>query len=164
MVYTVPSAFSLSLFSCLAYKCLRVALRNSAVPYNTFAALVSITFARSVRLQSYLHPLTSTSSWFLFVRTLSASSILVIRVFPVFFPHTQTGYECVFLFIACLSFTVARTPEHQCLLLSLFCLLAQRRSGASPILLIHCSILHYERIATIRLPYVMESAMKRTKW
>ena len=31
----VPSAFSLSLFSHLAYKCPHVALRNSAIPYNT---------------------------------------------------------------------------------------------------------------------------------
>ena len=95
------------------------------------AASVSITFARSVRLQSYLHPLTSTSSRFMFVHTLSASSISFIHMFPVFFPRTQTGYECVFLFIACLSSMVARTPEHQCLLLSLFCLLAQRRSSES---------------------------------
>ena len=38
----------------------------------------------------------------------------------------------MFLFLACLSFTVAGTPEHQCLLCLCFCLLAQRHSGASP--------------------------------
>ena len=51
--------------------------------------------------------------------------------FPIFFPRTQTRYECVFLFLACLSSTVAGTPKHQCSLSLCFCLLAQRCSSAS---------------------------------
>ena len=94
------------------------------------AASVSITFACSVQLQSYPHPHTSTSSRFLLVHTLSASSIPFVCVFPVIFPRTQTGYECVFLFLACLSFTVAGTPEHQCSLF-VFVLVCSCRDAAA---------------------------------
>ena len=52
--------------------------------------------------------------------------------FPVFIPRTQTRYECVFYFLACLSSMVARTSKHQCLLFLCSCLLAQRHSGPSP--------------------------------
>ena len=51
--------------------------------------------------------------------------------FPVFFPHTQTGYECMFHLLAYLSSTIARTLEHQCLLFLCSCLLMQRHSGTS---------------------------------
>ena len=93
-------------------------------------ASVSITFAHSVRLQSYPHPRTSTSSRFLLIRTLSVSSNLFVHVFPVLFPRTQTRYECVFLFLACLSSTVAGTPEHQCSLF-VFVLVCSRRDTAA---------------------------------
>ena len=120
---------SLSLLvSCKVPACSKT---NSSCTIRYFTDSVSITFAQSIQLQSYLHPLTSTSSWFLFVRTLSASSISFVHVFPIFFPCNQIRYECVFLFLASLSFTVAGTPKYQCLLCLCFCLLTQRRSGAS---------------------------------
>ena len=130
--YTVPSAFiPLSL----------LAFRVQVPAYSTekqcrtirhIAALVSITFARSIRLQSYPRPHTSTSSRFLFVRTLSASTILFIHMFPVLFPRTQTRYECVFLFFSLSQFYSSRNPRAPVFVVCLCsCLLAQRRSGAS---------------------------------
>ena len=132
--YTVPSAFiPLSL----------LAFRVQVSAYSTekqcctirhIAASVPITFARSVRLQSYPRPRTSTSSRILFVRTLSASSIPFVRVFPVLFPRTQTRYECVFLFFSLSQFYGSRNPRAPVFVVCLCsCLLAQRRSGASAI-------------------------------
>ena len=109
--YTVPSAFiPLSL---LAFR-VQVSAYSTKKQCRTIwhiAASVSITFARSVRLQSYPRPRTSTSSRFLFVRTLSASSIPFVHVFPVLFPRTQTGYECVFLFFSLSQFYGCRNPR-----------------------------------------------------
>ena len=130
--YTVPSAFiPLSL---LAF-CVQVSAYSTKKQCRTIlhiATSVSITFARSVRLQSYPRPRTS-SSRFLFVRTLSASSIPFVRVFPVLFPRTQTGYECVFLFFSLSQFYGSRNPRAPVFVVCLCsCLLTQRRSGASP--------------------------------
>ena len=130
--YTAPSAFiPLSL---LAF-CVQVPAYFTKKQCRTIqhiAASVSITFARSVRLQSYLRPRTSTSSRFLLVRTLSASSIPFVRVFPVLFPRTQTGYKCVFLFFSLSQFYGSRNPRAPVFVVCLCSyLLAQRRSGAS---------------------------------
>ena len=132
--YTVPSAFiPLSL---LAFR-VQVSAYSTKKQCRTIrhiVASVSITFARSVRLQSYLRPRTSTSSRFLFVCTLSASSTPFVRVFPVFFPRTQTGYECVFLFFSLSQFYGSRNPRAPVFVVCLCsCLLAQRRSGASTV-------------------------------
>ena len=131
--YTVPSAFiPLSL---LAFR-VQVSAYSTKKQCRTIrhiAASVYITFARSVRLQSYPRPRTSTSSRFLFVRTLSASSIPFVRVFPVLFTRTQTRYECVFLFFSLSQFYGSRNPRAPVFVVCLCsCLLTQRHSGASP--------------------------------
>ena len=130
--YTVPSAFiPLSL---LVFR-VQVSAYSTKKQCHTIRHIttsVSITFARSVRLQSYPRPRTSTSSRFLFVRTLSASSIPFVRMFPVLFPRTQTGYKCVFLFFSLSQFYGCRNPRAPVFVVCLCsCLLAQRRSGAS---------------------------------
>ena len=135
--YTVPSAsipLSLLMFNVQvpAYP-----TKKQCCTIRHIAALVSITFARSVQLQSYPRLRTSTSSRFLLIRTLSALSIPFIRVFPVLFPRTQTGYECVFLFFSLSQFYGSRNPRAPVFVVCLCsCLLAQRRSGASTLMVI----------------------------
>ena len=74
-----------------------------------------------------LTPVLSVSAYFNKF-TVLASYVLCLRCkfclsmsFPLFFPRTQTGYEHVFHFLACLSSMVAGTPEHQCLLFHFSC-------------------------------------------
>ena len=132
--YTVPSAFiPLSLLA-FHVQVPTYPTKKQCRTIRHIAASFSITFARSVRLQSYPRPRTSTSSRFLLIRTLSASSILFIRVFPVLFPCTQTGYECkcVFLFFSLSQFYGSQNPRAPVFIVCLcLCLLAQRSSGAS---------------------------------
>ena len=110
--YTVPSAFiPLSLFSRFVCNCPRSLLRNSAVPYDTSRP----------RFPSHL--LAASDSSPIRVRVLqqvrgSCSYVLCphrqfhfVRVFPVFFPRTQTGYECVFLFFSLSQFYGCRNPR-----------------------------------------------------
>ena len=127
-----PQLSSLFLFSRFAYKVSTYSTKKQCRTIRHIATSVSITFARSVQLQSYPRPCTSTSSRFLFVHTLSASSIPFVRMFPVLFPRTQTGYECVFLFFSLSQFYGSRNPQAPVFVVCLCsCLLAQRRSGAS---------------------------------
>ena len=109
--YTVPSAFiPLSLLT-FRVQVPAYSTKKQCRTIRHIAASVFITFARSIRLQSYPHPHTSTSSRFLFVHTLSASSIMFVRVFPVLFPRTQTGYERMFLFFSLSQFYGCRNPR-----------------------------------------------------
>ena len=129
-----PQLSSLSLFSHFMYKCPHIPLKKQCRTIRHIAASVSITFARGVRLQSYPHPRTSTSSRFLLVCTLSTSSFPFVRVFPVLFPRTQTGYKCVFLFFSLSQFYGSRNPRAPVFVVCLCsCLLTQRPSGASPV-------------------------------
>ena len=130
--YTVPSAFiPLSLLA-FRVQVSAYSTKKQCCTIRHIAASVSITFSRSVRLQSYPRPRTSTSSWFLFVCTLSASSIPFVRVFPVLFPRTQTGYECVLLFFSLSQFYDSWNPRAPVFVVCLCsCLLAQRCSGTS---------------------------------
>ena len=131
--YTVPSAFiPLSLLA-FRVQVSTYSTKKQCCTIRHIAASVSITFARSVQLQSYPRPRTSTSSRFLLVHTLSVSSIPFVRVFPVLFPCTQTEYECVFLFFSLSQFYGCQNPRAPVFVVCLCsCLLAQRRSGASP--------------------------------
>ena len=134
---------SLSLFSRFVYKCLHIPLKKQCRTIRHIAASVSITFARSVRLQSYPRPRTSTSSRFLLVHTLSVSSIPFVRVFPVLFPRTQTGYECVFLFFSLSQFYGSRNPQAPVFVVCLCsCLLTQRRSGASAVVIVRTEVMY----------------------
>ena len=112
------------------YKCPRILLRNSAVPYDTS------------RLRFPSHLLAASNSSPIRVRVLqqvrgSCSYVLC--------PHRQfrsfvcsqfyslvlrPGTSACFFSLACLSFTVAGTPEHQCTL-SVFVLVCSRRDAAA---------------------------------
>ena len=129
--YTVLSAF-IPLFSSRVSctKCLRIRLRNSAVPYDT----------SRLRFPSHL-------------LAVSDSSPICVRVLQqvrgscsyVLCPHRQfrsfacsqfyslvlrPGTSACFFSLACLSFTVAGTPEHQCSLF-VFVLVCSCRDAAA---------------------------------
>ena len=132
--YTVPSAFvPLSL---LAFR-VQVSAYYTKKQCRTIrhiAASVSITFAHSVRLQSYPRPRTSTK-FAVLVRTYSVRIVNSVSFTCSQFSSLvlRPGTSVCFFSLACLSSTVAGTPEHQCSLFGLCsCLLAQRRSSASP--------------------------------
>ena len=131
--YTVPSAFIPLSLLVFRVQLSAYSTKKQCRTIRHIAASVSITFARSVLLQFYPRPHTSTSSRFLFVHTLSASSIPFVRVFPVFFPCTQTGY--VFLFFSLSQFYGSRNPRAPVFVVCLCsCLPPQRRSGTSPVI------------------------------
>ena len=106
-----PQLSPLFLSSRFVCNCPRSLLRNSAVPYDMS------------RLRFSPHLLAASDSSPIRVRVLqqvrgSCSYILCphrqfrfVRVFPVFFPRTQTGYKCVFLFFSLSQFYGCRNPR-----------------------------------------------------
>ena len=120
------------------YKCLRIPLRNSAVPYDTLQP----------RFPSHL--LAASDSSPIHVRVLqqvrgSCSYVLCPRRQFRSFACSQfyslvlrPGTSAYFFSLACLSSTVARTPEHQCSLF-VFVLVCSRREAAAH----HCWHSHY---------------------
>ena len=109
-----PQLSSLFLFSRVVYKCPRSLLRNSAIPYDTSwprfpSHFLAASDSSPIRV-CVLQQVRGSCSYVLCPHhqfrsfTCSQFSSLVLR----------PGTSACFFSLACLSFTVAGTPEHQC--------------------------------------------------
>ena len=125
-----PQLSSLFLFSRFVYKCPRILLRNSAIPYNTSrprfpSHLLAASDSSPIRIR-ILQQVRSSCSYVLCphrqFRSFACSQFYSLILRP--------GTSACFFSLACLSFTVAGTPEHQCSL-SVFVLVCSRRDAAA---------------------------------
>ena len=112
------------------YKCQCALGWTAALPYDTSrlwfpSHLLAASDSSPIRVR-LLQQVRGSCSYY----SVRVVNFVCLRICPVFFPHTQTGYECMFLFLACFSFTIAGTPKHQCLLCLYFCLLVSCRDAA----------------------------------
>ena len=128
--YTVPSAFSFSLFSRLAYKCPCIPLRNSDVPYEASqprfpSHLLAASDSSPIRV-CVLQQVRGSCSYVLCphrqFRSFACSQFYSLVLRP--------GTSACFFSLACLSSTVAGTPEHQCSLF-VFVLVCSCRDAAT---------------------------------
>ena len=125
-----PQLSSLFLFSHFVYKCPCILLGNSAVPYDTSRPrFPSHLLAASDSSPIRVHVLQQVRGSCLYVlclhrqfRSFACSQFYSLILRP--------GTSACFFSLACLSFTVAGTPEHQCSLF-VFVLVCSRRDAAA---------------------------------